>query len=206
MYVKMRSKRRRNGRGGVLLWLTLHQGPPRQLTTLRTSGFLFISVLDAFLPRLCMHTGNSLLPCPATIHGATIFDLQGRKAPVSRPVAPLRPVALCLNRRTLRPWVSRYSFTRTTLRHDTPCWLLAQSLMTCRCCISLFVVRSVWVVRTGLLWWKDCSPLKSTTLKTKPGAFHCAQNPPTLMPPPRTFGNPQTFCLACSALCTQAAS
>ena len=86
------------------------------------------------------------MPCPATIHGATIFDLQGRKAPVSRPVAPLRPVALCLNRRTLRPWVSRYSFTRTTLRHDTPCWskpilddLQVLHFAFCLVCVVVFI-------------------------------------------------------------------
>jgi hypothetical protein len=47
--------------------------------------------------------------------GTHTFSLLG--CPSGSPVAA--PVALCLNRRTLRPWVSRYSFTRTTLRHDT---------------------------------------------------------------------------------------
>ena len=54
--------------------------------------------------------------------GTHTFSLLG--CPSGSPVAA--PVALFLNRRTLRPWVSRFSFTRTTLRPDTAMdWSLA---------------------------------------------------------------------------------
>ena len=72
----------------------------------------------------------------------------------------------------------------------------SQSLMTCRCCISLFVVRSVWVVRTGLLWLQppQVNNFENQTrrLSLRSKSTHIDAPPPNVWQPPNLLP-----CLLC---------